>query len=118
VCRNKVFVIDYYGNTSSKRVVTLSSIIHYSSNLYIFTAGHPLNKTSVLGLPRERKVINEEWEIKSDNESDNDSDTEVDISGEDFDTMSRASNTPVDARLEKSPWSNEGSLDTHSISSL
>jgi hypothetical protein len=113
VSRNKVFVTGYHGNTSSTRIATLGGIVEHNGDTYVFTAGHPLDKTSPSSPLREPKIIDEEWEI------DSDIDMEVDIYDEEFmEAMSRASNTPVDARSETSSCSDDGSSDTQSTRSL
>jgi hypothetical protein len=77
VSRNKVFVTGHHGKTSSTRIATIGGIVQHNGHAYIFTAGHPLDKTSRSGLPRKPKVIHEEWEIDSDSDGDGDSDMEI-----------------------------------------
>ena len=103
--RNKIFVRGHHGNTFPPRIATLGGIVQHNGDAYVFTAGHPFDKTSPSGPPREPKVIDEEWEI----DSDSDGDAEVDIYDEGFtETMSRAS---------ASSCSDDGSSDTHSTRS-
>jgi hypothetical protein len=118
VSRNsEVFVTGHHGDTSSTRLATLGGLVQHKGDVYGFTAGHPLDKSTTSYPPIELKAIDEEWEIDSD--SDSDSDTEVDMyDKESMEAMNRASVTPVDARSATSSWSDDGSSDTDSTRSL
>ncbi|KAI9772500.1 MAG: peptide-N4-(N-acetyl-beta- glucosaminyl)asparagine amidase [Geoglossum simile] len=117
VLRNTVFVTSHHGNISSTWTATLGGIVQHNGDTYVFTAGHPFNETTPLSPLKEPKGTDEEWEIDGYNNTD--SDTEVDIYGEEFvEAMSRASNTPVDARSETSSCLDDSSSDTYSTRSL